>query len=101
MFGVKIGEWIANLFTGAKLIGLALIIVAGWVFLNPAVAPANAASTFANTPPTNFFTAFAAAFIGVLWSYGEWQHAFFVAGETKSPQRNVPWAMMLGWAIGL
>ena len=99
LFGVKIGEWIANLFTGAKLAGLALIIVAGWWFLNPAVAPANAASAFANTPPNNLFTAFAAAFIGVLWSYGGWQHASFVAGETKNPQRNVPRAMMLGAAI--
>ena len=99
LFGVKIGEWIANLFTGAKLAGLAMIILAGWFFLNPAVAPANAASTFVHTPPANIFTAFAAAFIGVLWSYGGWQHASFVAGETQNPQRNVPRAMMLGAAI--
>jgi len=99
LFGIKIGEWIANLFTGAKLVGLALIIVAGWLFLNPAVAPANASSAFANTPPDHFFTAFAAAFIGVLWSYGGWQHASFLAGETQNPQRNVPRAMMIGAAI--
>ncbi len=99
LFGVKIGEWIANLFTGAKLAGLALIIGAGWFFASPGVAGANEASTFVHTAPSNIFTAFAAAFIGVLWSYGGWHHASYMAGETQNPQRNVPRAMMLGALI--
>jgi APA family basic amino acid/polyamine antiporter len=37
--------------------------------------------------------------IGVLWSYGGWQHASFAAGETQRPERNVPLAMILGTAI--
>jgi len=99
LFGVKIGEWIANLFTGAKLAGLALIIGAGWFFANPAVGGTNEASEFVHSPPSNIFTAFAAAFIGVLWSYGGWHHASYMAGETQNPQRNVPRAMMLGALI--
>ncbi len=99
LFGVKIGEWIANLFTGAKLLGLAMIILAGWWFVQPGAAEANAASTFVNTPPTSLYSAFAVAFVGVLWSYGGWQHASYMAGETQNPQRTVPRAMMLGAAI--
>ncbi|HNG89550.1 MAG TPA: amino acid permease, partial [Saprospiraceae bacterium] len=99
LFGVKIGEWIANLFTGAKLAGLALIILAGWWFVQPEAAAANAASTFVNTPPENLYGAFAVAFVGVLWSYGGWQHASYLAGETQNPQRTVPRAMMLGAAV--
>ena len=37
--------------------------------------------------------------IGVLWSYGGWQHASFAAGEAHRPERNVPLAMILGTAI--
>jgi len=40
-----------------------------------------------------------AAMIGVLWSYGGWQHASFAAGEAHRPERNVPLAMILGTAI--
>ena len=99
LFGVNIGEWIANLFTGAKLLGLALIILAGLFFANPAVADQNAHSALANTPPDHLWSAFAIAFVGILWSYGGWQHASYVAGETRDPQRNVPRAMMLGAGI--
>lgn len=99
LFGVKIGEWIANLFTGAKLAGLALIILAGWWFVQPGAEAANAASTFVHTAPQNLYGAFAVAFVGVLWSYGGWQHASYLAGETQNPQRTVPRAMMLGAAV--
>ena len=40
-----------------------------------------------------------AAMIGVLWSYGGWQHASFAASEAKRPQRDVPLGMVLGAAI--
>ena len=36
------------------------------------------------------------ALVGVLFSYGGWQHASFLAGETKNPSRNVPVAMITG-----
>ncbi len=99
LFGVKIGEWIANIFTGAKLIGLLLIIGAGLFFASPQVETMNATTTFATTEPTNLWGAFAAAFVGVLWSYGGWQHVSYMAGETINPQRNVPRAMMMGAAV--
>lgn len=96
LFGVGIGEWIANLFGGAKLVGLVMIIGAGMFFANPQVDAANAASVFVHTPPENLMSALALGFIGVLWSYGGWQHASYMAGETKDPQRTVPRAMILG-----
>jgi APA family basic amino acid/polyamine antiporter len=99
LFGVTIGEWIANIFGGAKLVGLALIIGAGWFFANPAAEAANAASVFTNTVPDNIVSAYALGFIGVLWSFGGWQHASYMAGETINPQRTVPRAMILGAVI--
>ncbi|MBL7825650.1 MAG: amino acid permease [Saprospiraceae bacterium] len=99
LFGVKIGEWIANIFTTAKLVGLALIIGAGWFFANQEVPQINETSAFANEMPSNLASAFAVAFIGVLWSYGGWHHVSFMAGEAKDPQRTVPRAMMIGAGI--
>ncbi|HLP96436.1 MAG TPA: amino acid permease [Saprospiraceae bacterium] len=99
LFGVGIGEWIANLFGGAKLVGLVMIIGAGMFFANPQVDAANAASVFVQTPPENLMSALALGFIGVLWSYGGWQHASYMAGETKDPQRTVPRAMILGAVV--
>lgn len=99
LFGVKIGEWIANIFTGAKLLGLVMIIGAGWFFANPQVAAVNGASDFSRTAPTNLSSAFALAFMGILWSYGGWQHVSYMAGEAKNPQRTIPRAMMLGAAV--
>jgi APA family basic amino acid/polyamine antiporter len=37
--------------------------------------------------------------IGVLWSYGGWQHVSFAAGEAKRPARDVPLAMVASAAI--
>lgn len=99
LFGVKIGELIANIFTGAKLLGLALIVGAGWFFANPQIQTVNMASDFSRSAPTDLSSAFALAFIGVLWSYGGWQHASYMAGEAKNPQRTVPRAMVLGAVI--
>ncbi|TNE63252.1 MAG: amino acid permease [Bacteroidetes bacterium] len=99
LFGVKIGEWIANMFTGAKLLGMLLIIGAGLFFARPEFTASNADSAFANTAPADLSTAFAIAFVGVLWSIGGWQHASYVAGEARNPQRNVPRAMILGALI--
>lgn len=99
LFGVGIGEWIANIFGGAKLVGLALIIGAGWFFANPQAEAVNAGSEFAHAVPDNLIGALALGFIGVLWSYGGWQHAAYMAGETKDPQRTVPRAMILGAVV--
>lgn len=98
LFGVRLGEALAKVFTGAKLAGLALIIGAGWMMAQPYALEANASGTFANTPPDNLWSAFAVAFIGVLWSYGGWQHVSYLAGETVHPQRTVPRAMIAGAA---
>jgi APA family basic amino acid/polyamine antiporter len=99
LFGVQVGEWIANIFTGAKLLGLLLIIGAGIWWVQSHAVEANDTGAFANTPPANPTGAFALGFIGVLWSYGGWQHVSFMAGEAKNPQKVIPRAMLLGAGI--
>lgn len=95
-FGVSVSGRLASVFTLSKLAGLALIIAVGWMWAQPSAMEINRSGDFANTFPSDPWAAFAAAFVGVLFSYGGWQHVAFLAGETKDPQRTVPRAMMIG-----
>jgi len=42
---------------------------------------------------------FAAAMLGALWAYNGWNEMTFVSGEVKSPQRNIPLALVGGMVI--
>ncbi len=90
---VKAGEVFSNIFTGLKLIGVAGVICIGFFMGKPGLLRAQTADAF---PTDNLLVAFGLALIGVLWSYGGWQHASFVAGEAKNAQRTVPRAMIVG-----
>ena len=90
---VKAAEAFSNVFTGLKLIGIAGIVLVGFFMGNPNLALSKPISP---VPSGNLATAFGLALIGVLWSYGGWQHATFVAGEAKEARKTVPRAMIIG-----
>ncbi|NSW93392.1 MAG: amino acid permease [Bacteroidales bacterium] len=89
----KFGEIFSNIFTGLKIIGIMSIIAAGFVY-------GDASLSFGKVNGTAVsglsLSGFGVALTGVLFSYGGWQHASFLAGETKNPSRNVPVAMITG-----
>ena len=89
---VKAGEIFSNVFTGLKLLGIAAIVLIG-LFLGDAKTLVTSSRL---SESTTLWNAFGLALIGVLWSYGGWQHATFLAGETKNAQRTVPRAMIIG-----
>ncbi len=89
----KFGEMFSNVFTGLKLIGILIIIGVGLFFGTRGLSfSGTGAVQSGNTTVANF----GVALVGVLFSYGGWQHASFLAGETKNPSRNVPVAMITG-----
>ena len=94
---VKAGGMLANIFTGLKLLGIGGLVIVGLVWGSPqtmrVVEPAAASSS------TGFVAAFGLALVGVLWSYGGFQHASYVAGEAIDAKRTVPRAMILGALI--
>lgn len=95
--GVRWGSSIQNLFTGAKLLAIVLMIGAGLAFVGDPVGPVAAeASIEPRYGPT---LAFFAAMMPVMFSYGGWQNATFVAAEVKDPARNVPLAMIVGTLV--
>lgn len=93
VFRAKFGEIFSNLFTGLKIIGIILIIGFGFYYGNPELSFKNAGLSGGSG---SVLSAFGIALTGVLFSYGGWQHASFLAGETKNPARNVPLAMIIG-----
>ncbi len=94
--GVKAGGMFSDVFTLLKLVGIAGVIAVGMFWGSTTVTDFSAA---AGTPPLGLMSALAVAMVGVLWSYGGWQHASFTAGEAKDPERSVPFAMVVGAAI--
>ncbi len=90
---VKAGEVFSNIFTGLKLIGIAGVICIGLFMGKPGLLRVQTGEAVSSD---NLLVAFGLALIGVLWSYGGWQHASFVAGEAKNAQRTVPQAMIVG-----
>jgi APA family basic amino acid/polyamine antiporter len=73
----------------STLMVLKIAALAGLVFCGFAVHPAASAPA----PPGE---GLGAALIAVLFSYGGWQTACFVAGEMKDPRRDLPRALVLG-----
>ncbi len=90
---VKAAEIFTNLFTGAKLMGIGAVILIGLIFGRAEFSLDSSAS---HLEAGNLLSAFGLALIGVLWSYGGWQHASFVAGEARDARRMIPQAMVIG-----
>jgi APA family basic amino acid/polyamine antiporter len=93
VLGVKAGGVFSDVFTVLKLAGIFGLIVVG-------IGWGTSETTGFTAPlgdlPDGLGSALAVAMVGVLWSYGGWQHASFLAGEAKEAQRTVPLAMIFG-----
>ena len=98
IFGVKISEWISNVFTGAKIIAILAIIIIPLFFLDGS-AEVIARNAEQSTVPNNLFTSFFLAFVGVFWSFGGWHHTSYLSAESHNPRKNIPLAMILGTAL--
>ncbi len=92
ILGVTLGKVAQNLLTLAKLVGLVAIVVAGfgWGQSNPV--------EWRLAEPEQLGWG-ALALILVLYAYGGWNDAAFVAAEVRHPRRNIPIALLAG--VGL
>jgi len=104
--GVKPGSRLLNAFVILKLIPLALLIGAGLLLPVPAVEASGAvlvqpgpdALDATGRAPMLFF-AFGAALIPVMFSYGGWQNANYIAEEMKNPVRDLPIGLLAGTGL--
>jgi basic amino acid/polyamine antiporter, APA family len=88
LLGVRQGKWVQNLFTAAKVLGLATVFAVGF-----ACGPA----TLAAAPPAPAASSnLALAMIFVLFTYSGWNEMAYVAAEVREPSRNIARALVLG-----
>ena len=121
--GVKLGKWIQNVFTSAKMLSLLGLIVLGvFVARNAGAIATNFSHLWAIRgaqpiePGANFLRsllptvtaasgwygvllALAVAQVGSLFSADAWNNIGFTAGEVKNPKRDVALSMAIGTVI--
>jgi len=125
-FGVKLGTAVQNLFTSAKVLGLAGAIGVGFVAKNSVAIAANFGARWhefwagagwdaahviqvgasgaggqAKTVMVGALTAVAVVQVGSLFSSDSWNNVTFTAGEVKNPRRNLPLSLALGTGVVL
>jgi amino acid transporter len=95
---VNAGKWTQNVLTAAKVLGLGAVVLAGaWSAAN-ASSPDRAGSSPTAAAPASTTTAanFGLAMVFVLYAYGGWNDAAFVASEVRNRRRNLPLAIIGG-----
>ncbi len=94
--GVRAGSSVQNGLMVAKIVIIAALVICG-AFL---AGPSRTVWTPVLDQPASLplLVAFGAAMIPVMFSYGGYQTANFIAGEMRQPQRDLPRGLMLGVA---
>jgi basic amino acid/polyamine antiporter, APA family len=94
--GVKVGSRVLNVFVVLKVAALAVLIGAGW--LSPATEGWWAATRASDASGLATTAAFGVALVPILFAYGGWQNANYVAEEIKDPRKNLPLSLIAGTA---
>jgi APA family basic amino acid/polyamine antiporter len=92
--GVRAGTVVQSGLTVLKMLAIAGLVGCGLFFVGAADSTPTAVA-----PDSGGFkaiTSFGAAMVPVLFAYGGWQTACFIAGEVKNPKRNLPLGLLLG-----
>src|SRR6476659_7285644 len=92
--GVKPGSRVLNVLVVLKIGALAILIVFG--FLAPSHELWWSATRASANADRSAILAFGAAMVPILFAYGGWQNANYVAEEIENPQRNLPISILAG-----
>lgn len=92
--GIKKGTILNNIVTGAKILGILLLIIAGLFIAGPHVNETTVLQTTNKNTAT--ISIFFAAMLSAFWAYDGFTNVAFVAGEIKNPKRNVAIAVITG-----
>jgi APA family basic amino acid/polyamine antiporter len=120
-FGVRLGAVVQNVFTSAKVLALAAVVLVGVVVKSPVALAANfghglhafwvgagwhtmhAVQVGVGGPTAwvGFLTIVAVVQVGSLFSSDAWNNVTFTAGEIRNPKRNLPLSLALGTGVVL
>ncbi|GAB1291941.1 b(0,+)-type amino acid transporter 1 [Apodemus speciosus] len=90
---VRLGSYVQNVFTAAKMVIVAIIIISGLVFLAQGKVK-NFQNSFEGTQTS--VGAISLAFYNGLWAYDGWNQLNYITEELRNPYRNLPMAIVIG-----
>ncbi len=115
--GVRLGAAVQNVFTSAKVLALAAVVLVGFIAKNAVAMAANfgvgwhqfwagagglhAVQTGAATHFVGLLTVVAVVQVGSLFSSDAWNNVTFTAGEIRNPKRNLPLSLAVGTGVVL
>lgn len=94
--GVRSGGTVQNTLMVLKIVAILALIGAGLFFVVPGAVAAEAATPAPAPRSGSLLLAFGAAMTPVMFSYGGWQTASFVAGEMRNPRRDLARGLLIG-----
>jgi basic amino acid/polyamine antiporter, APA family len=90
--GVRAGSGLQNALMVLKILAIVALVACG-LFVS---GQSDAASSELPADHGTRLTDFGAAMVPVLFAYGGWQTASFIAGEVREPQKNLPRGLLFG-----
>ncbi len=120
-FGVRLGAVVQNVFTSAKVLALAAVVLVGLMVKSPVALAENfgkglhefwagsgwhtlhAVQVGVGGPTewVGLLTIVAVVQVGSLFSSDAWNNVTFTAGEIRNPKRNLPLSLALGTGVVL
>lgn len=93
--GVRAGSTVQSILMILKILAIAALVICGIAFAEKSAMQ----SPLLDRPVSlDLLTVFGAAMVPVIFSYGGWQTATFLAGEIKEPRKNLPRGLIFGVA---
>jgi basic amino acid/polyamine antiporter, APA family len=92
--GVRTGSTVQSIFMVLKIVAIIALVVCG--LLLPPFDRATQPTAMESSSGFHLITAIGAAMVPVLFAYGGWQTATFVAAEIKEPEKNLPRGLIFG-----
>lgn len=99
--GVRAGSSLQSSLMVLKIVAIVGLIVCGLFVSGPLPAAVGIQQMGDPRPDAGgwqLLAAFGAAMVPVLFAYGGWQTANFIAGEVREPRKNLPLGLLLGVA---
>ncbi|MEJ1289011.1 solute carrier family 7 (cationic amino acid transporter y+ system) member 9 [Cricetulus griseus] len=93
---VRLGSYVQNVFTAAKLVIVAIIVISGLVFLAQGNTK-NFQNSFEGAQTS--VGAISLAFYNGLWAYDGWNQLNYITEELRNPYRNLPMAIVIGISL--
>ncbi|HEX9760340.1 MAG TPA: amino acid permease [Candidatus Acidoferrales bacterium] len=95
--GVQAGSMVQSTLMVMKIAAIVALVACGWLLAGEA-APREMAAAARGPVSLDLLTAVGVALVPVLFSYGGWQTANFIAGEVRDPRKTLPRALLWGVA---